>query len=178
MHSTAVTATKMPSAVRKTTTPETLTSVPSYPSEASTSTGSCSLCCSKGELCDGMFGLQNLRQMRIVGRDQRTRLQIAAIDSYPQRNHGYRHRRVLQNSPAEMQVPRCVLEVRLNQPEQIEELGKDHPLANPRQPFFVPLDVPRQQQRERNQPMEEEVQGADYAPVAVDAVQIPGNLFR
>src|SRR5579859_3519301 len=134
----AVTTTKMPNAVRKTTIPETLTSVPSYPSEVSTfgfSFGSC--------VC--MFRLQYLRQMRVVGHHQRTRCQVGAVVRCPQRSHRHRYRDVLKNPPAEVQVPRSILEVRLDQPEQIECLGEDHPLANLDQTALVLLDVLREQ---------------------------------
>src|ERR1700674_2632144 len=101
----AVTTTKMPSAVRKTIIPETLTSVPSYPSEVSTfgfSFGSC--------VC--MFRLQYLRQMRVVGHHQRTRCELSAVVRHPQGSHSHRHRDVLKNSPAEVQIACRVLEVR------------------------------------------------------------------
>ncbi len=89
-----------------------------------------------------MFRLQNLRHMRIVGLHQRTGLQACAEKGYPERSHCHRHRRILQNSPAEMEVARGILEVRLDQPKQIECLRKHNPLADQDKPLLVALDIP------------------------------------
>src|ERR1039457_2991067 len=171
-------------AVRNTTIPVTFTSDFSKPADTSISScewssGSCQIPRPEwSSLCVGMFSLQNLRDMRIVGLHQRPGLQTVAEEGNPEGNHRYRYGHILENSPAEVEVPCCISEIRLNQPEQIECLGKHHPLANPHQPLLVPLDVPRQQKREGNEPMEQKVQRDDDAPVPANPVQVPGNLFR
>ena len=57
-------------------------------------------------------------------------------------------------------------------------LREDHPLAYTHHPRLVALDVTRQQQRKRNQPVEEKIERDDNAPMPANAVQIPRNLFR
>src|ERR1035441_1987887 len=130
----------MPSAVRKTTIPVAFTSDFSYPADASISSpewssGSCQRPCPESpsepsSLCVCMFRLQNLRNMRVVGLHQRTRLQARAIEGDPKGNHRNRYSHIFENPPTEVEVARRILEVRLNQPEQIEGLGEDHPLAH------------------------------------------------
>src|SRR5215469_6971044 len=99
----------MPSAVRNTTMPVTRMSLRSYPCDASTSSGPCGG--SWLSLDNGMFGLQNLRQVRIVGLNQCAGLQAVAEERSPESNHGCRNRNVLEDSPAEVQVARGILEV-------------------------------------------------------------------
>src|SRR5205807_2412374 len=53
-----------------------------------------------------------------------------------------------------------------------------HPLADSDHALLVALDVARQQQRKRNDPVEDEVQRDDDAPVAADAVEVPVDFFR
>src|SRR5208337_4275186 len=124
-----------------------------------------------------MFRLQDFRQMRIVGLHQGARLQLHAEVGYPDGHHRHGHGNVLQNSPTEVQVARGVFEIRLDEPEEIEGLGEDHPLANADEALLVALDVAREQHRERNQPVEEEVERNDDAPMAANAIEVPGNLF-
>src|ERR1017187_116868 len=124
-----------------------------------------------------MFRLQDFRQMRIVGLHQWPRLQAVTEKGHPEGNHGHGDGYVFQNSPTEMEVARGVFEVGLDEPEQIEGLGEDHPLADADEALFVALDVAREQHGERDQPVEEEVQGNDDAPVAANAIEIPGNFF-
>src|SRR5215472_1098803 len=107
----------MPSAARKTTIPVTRMSLRSYPCDASISSGPCGG--SWLSLDNGMFGLQNLRQVRIVGLNQCAGLQAVAEERSPEGDHGHGHGNVLENSPAEVQVARGILEVRLDQPEHV-----------------------------------------------------------
>src|SRR5271169_4460904 len=104
-----------------------------------------------------MLRLQNLRQMRVVGLHQRPRLQACAIEGHPEGDHRHRYGHIFENSPAEMKIAGSILEVRLNEPEQIECLGKNHPLAHPDQTLLVALDVARQEQSEGNEPVEDEI---------------------
>src|ERR1700760_2778705 len=117
-----VTATKIASAVRKTAIPVTRTSVCSYPNEVSTSSGfgPCEPSCSSS--CVGMFGLQDLRQVRVVDLNQGTGFQLHREIHKPETDQRPRYRDVLKDSPAEMQVSRSILEVRLDQPKQVERL--------------------------------------------------------
>src|ERR1017187_8021050 len=124
-----------------------------------------------------MFRLQDFRQMRIVGLHQWPRLQAVTEKGHPEGNHGHGDGYVFQHSPTEMEVARGVFEVGLDEPEQIEGLGEDHPLADADEALLVALDIAREQHGERDQPVEEEVQGNDDAPVAANAVEIPGNLL-
>src|ERR1700684_1426978 len=117
-----------------------------------------------------MFGLQNLCDVRIVGLHQCARLQVMAVESNPQGNHGSGHGNVFKDSPAEVQVAGGVFEVRLDEPEQVEGLGEDHPLADANQAFLVALDITRQQKRKRNEPVEDEIKSDDDAPVAANAI--------
>src|ERR1700722_13371011 len=154
-----------------TTMPVTLASLRSYPEERSISSGSwppgtCSLCL-------GMFGLQNLRQMRIVDLHKGPRLQSRAEVSQPETEQRGRHGDVLENSPAEMQIARGIFEVGLDEPEHIESAGKDHPLADAQQALLVALEVARKQHAERNHPVEEEVERDDNAPAAANTIEIP-----
>src|SRR5215469_4044430 len=125
-----VTATKMASAVRKTTMPVTRTSESSYPADASISSGSwpCEPCCSS--LCDGMFGLQNFCGMRIVDLHQRPGLQVAEEDGQPEGDQRNGDSHILKDAPRKVQVPRGVLEIGLDEPEKVEGLSEDHELAD------------------------------------------------
>src|SRR5215469_5491114 len=125
-----------------------------------------------------MFRLQNFSNVRIVGLHQRTALQVVTKDCDPDGHHGDRDRDVFKDSPAEVQVAGSVFEIRLDQPEKIEGLGEDHPLANQYQALFVALDVTREQQRKRNEPVEDEVEGNNYAPAAAYAIEVPVDFFR
>ena len=100
------------------------------------------------------------------------------VEGDPEGNHGDGHGDVFQDSPAEVQIAGGVLEVRLDKPEQIEGLGEDHPLADADQALLVALDVARKQQRERDEPVEDEIESDDDAPVAANAIEVPGNFFR
>src|SRR5215472_3884723 len=115
-----VTATKMASAVRNTTMPVTRTSESSYPADVSICSGSgpCDPSCSS--LCDGMFRLQNFCGMRIVELHQGPLLQLREEVSQPETNQGNGNRHVFENAPREVEVPRGVLEVGLDEPEKIE----------------------------------------------------------
>src|SRR5580658_2428698 len=75
-----------------------------------------------------------------------------------------------------MQVPGRISEVRLDKPELVEGHGEDHDAAGYRETLLVSLQIAREQQRERNQPVEEEVEGDDDAPAAADAVEVPVDL--
>src|SRR5436305_3984776 len=132
-----VTATKMARAVRNTTIPVTRTSDNSYPADVSISSGWGPCEPSSSSLCCGMFRLQNFCSMRIVDLDQRPGLQLRAEIRQPEADQRRRHGNVFENAPGEVEVPRRVFEVRLNQPEQVERLGENHPLANPDQPLLV-----------------------------------------
>src|SRR5579871_4663859 len=123
-----------------------------------------------------MFGLQDFRQVRIVDLNQRAALQVGAESGYPESQHRDRHSDVLEDSKAEMKVARSVFEVGLDEPEEVKSARKDNPLANSREALLVALDVARQKQRERNQPVEDEIQGDDDAPVAADAIEVPIDL--
>src|SRR6516164_2864619 len=138
-----VTATKMARAVRNTTMPVTRTSESSYPADVSISSGfgpwepSCS------SSCCGMFRLQDFCRVRIVDLHQRPRLQVAQEDSQPEADHGDGHRGVLQDAPREVEIAGRVLVVGLDEPEQVERLSEDHPLANADHPLLVALDIAR-----------------------------------
>src|SRR5215469_9770541 len=173
-----VTATKIASAVRKTTMPVTRTSVSSYPALASISSlsGPCEPSCSWSSCC-GMFGLQNFRQVRIVSLNQRPGLELDSEIGDPEADQRTGDGDVLEDSPREMQVARGVFEVGLDEPEQVEGLGEDHPLADADKALLIALDVARQQEREGDHPMEDEVEGDNDAPVAADAIEIPVDLL-
>src|SRR5579862_1091186 len=172
-----VTATKMARAVRNTTMPVTRTSESSYPAEVSISSGSGPCEPSSSSLCGGMFGLQDFCGMRVVELNQRPRLQVGAEVGQPEGDEGHGNSDVLKDAEREVEIPGGVLEVGFNQPEEVEGLGKDHPLADADEALLVALDVARQQQREGDHPVEDEVQGDDDTPVAADAVEIPGDLL-
>src|SRR3569833_959093 len=125
-----------------------------------------------------MFGLQNLRDMRIVGLHPGASLQVVAVDGDPHRSHRDRDGDVLEDSPAEEQVARSIFEVGLDEPKEIECLSKVHPLADADHALLVALDIAREQERERYDPVEDEVQGDDDAPVTANAVEIPVDLLR
>src|SRR5215831_9498615 len=124
-----------------------------------------------------MFRLQNLCDVRIVGLYQRAGLQVVAVIGDPDGDHCDRDGYVLKDSPAEVQVAGSILEIRLDQPEQIECLGEDHPLANADHALFVALDIAREKQRERDNPVEDEIQENDDAPAAANAIEIPVDLI-
>src|SRR5215469_3125388 len=123
-----------------------------------------------------MFRLQNLCNVRIVGLHQRTALQVVTKGCNPDGHHRDRDRYVFKDSPAEVQVAGGILEIRLDQPEKIKGLGEDHPLTNEDQALFVALDVTREQKRERNEPVEDEIQGDDDAPMAAYSIEVPVDL--
>src|SRR6476620_1220364 len=164
-----VTATKMARAVRNTTMPVTRTSESSYPADVSISSGlgPCEPSCSSS--CCGMFGLQDFCGVRIVDLNERSGLELGAEISQPEADQRRGHGNVFKNAPREVEVPRGVLEVGFDQPEEVKGLGKDHPLAYADQALLIALDVAGQQQRERDHPMEDEVQGDDHAPVSANA---------
>src|SRR6185437_14647638 len=66
--------------------------------------------------------------------------------------------------------------VRLDDPEHIDTAGEQHPAGKPDHLPLVALEVTREQQGERNHPVEDEVCRADIPPSTVNTVQIPGNL--
>src|ERR1035437_138699 len=173
----------MNKATRKTTTPEMRTSVCSYPFDASVCSRSFwsgswpGPCPDSRGLCVDMLRLQNLRKVRVVGLHQRPRLQTCAEEGHPEGHHCHGYSHIFENPPTEVEVARGILEVGLDQPEKNEGSREDHPLAHPHQPLLVPLQVARQQERERDQPVEEEVEGNNHAPPALEAVKIPGNLL-
>src|SRR6185312_12962673 len=106
------------------------------------------------------------------------RLQFGQVIGSPDGQHRDRHRDIGQDSDvdADVQIRGGVGEVRLDQPEHVDAAGKEHPDAKPDHLALVALQVTRQQQAERNDPVEDEVEGADRPPAAVDAVEVPGNL--
>src|ERR1700755_1007835 len=124
-----------------------------------------------------MFGLQNLCNVRIVGLNQCARLQIVAVESNPKGNHGDGHGDVFKDSPAEVQIAGGIFKVRLDEPKQIEGLGEDSPLADANQAVLVALDVARQQEREGYEPVEDEIERDDDAPMSANAIEIPANLL-
>src|SRR5579871_3328945 len=125
-----VTATKMASAVRKTTMPVTRTSESSYPADMSISSGSgpCDPSCSS--LCDGMLGLQDFLGVRVVSLDQRTGFEVGEEQRHPEAGQGDGYGDVLEDADGEVKIPGGVFEVGLDEPEQVEGLGEDHPLAD------------------------------------------------
>src|SRR5580704_12492096 len=172
-----VTATKMANAVRKTTMPVTRTSESSYPAVVSISSGlgPCEPSCSSS--CCGMFGLQDFGQMGVVGLDEGTGFEVNAEVSDPERDKGAGDGDVLKDAEGEVEISGGVAEVGLDEPEQVESLGENHPLADVNQTFLVALDVARQQEREGDHPVEDEVEGDDDAPVSADAVEIPVDFL-
>src|SRR5580698_9368565 len=124
-----------------------------------------------------MLRFENLRHMRIVGLDYWTSLEIDAEVADPEGSHGDGDSNVFEDAPAEVKIAGSILEVGFNEPEEIEGLGEDHPLADAREALLVALDVAREQHGERNEPVEDEVESDDDAPVAADAIEVPGNLF-
>src|SRR6266567_3224342 len=172
-----VTATKMAKAVRNTTIPVTRTSESSYPAEVSISSGSGPCEPSSSSLCCGMFGLQDFCSMGIVDLDQRSGLELGAEPGQPEADQRRGNGNVFENAPREVEIARGVLEVGLDEPEEIEGLGEDHPLADAYQALLVALDVAREQQREGDHPVEDEVQGDNHTPVSADAIELPVDLF-
>src|SRR5271170_1165875 len=86
------------SELRKTAIPVALTSDASYPGcGVETLTGSFGLCV-------GMIGLQYLRQVRIVDRDQRPLLQLRKVPRHPKGDHRDRDGGIFKDPEAEVQV--------------------------------------------------------------------------
>src|ERR1700757_5150810 len=133
--------------------------------------GSCS-----GVLGVCMFSLQNLRKVRIVGLYQRPLAELTDIGDHPEGDHGSRDGYVLQNTDGEVQMARR--KVRLDEQKHIPAAREDHPHAHHHDAALVALDIAREEQRERDEPMENEIKGEDHAPVAADAVKVPRDLLR
>src|ERR1700724_1729298 len=176
---TKKTTRKMASDATTTTMPVTLTSEVSYPAEGAP--------CPVGEMpwprgsCSGvlgvcMFWLQNLWEMRIVDLDQGPLGELVQVGDHPERDHGAGYRSILQNTEGEVQVARR--EAGLDEHEHIPAAREDHPLAHDDDAALVALDIAREQQCERNQPVEDEVERVQQAPVPANAIQVPGDLFR
>src|SRR5580704_1612788 len=172
-----VTATKMASAVRNTTMPVTRTSESSYPAVVSISSGlgPCEPSCSSS--CCGMFGLQDFCEVRVVGLYEGSGLELGQEVSDPEGDQGGGDGDVLEDAEGEVEISGGVLEVGFDEPEEVEGLGQDHPLADSDQALLVALDVARQEQREGDHPVEDKVEGDDDAPVAADAVEVPVDLL-
>src|SRR6185437_9635619 len=85
-----------------------------------------------------------------------------------------------QNAPVSnnMKIAGGILEVRLDQPEHIDEPCSDHENAKPDHPALGTLEVTRQENAERNDPVANYIQCADRPPSAVDPVQVPRNFIR
>src|SRR6201988_2155940 len=137
-------------------------------------------CCCCG-FCSGvlgvcMFSLQNLCQVRIVCLHQRSLTKLTDVGGHPEGNHGSRDGYILQNTDREVQIARR--EVRLDKKEHIPAAREHHPHTHHHDAPLVALDVAREQQRERDEPVEDEIKGEDHTPVAADAIQVPGDLLR
>src|SRR3569833_3811273 len=120
-----------------------------------------------------MFGLQNLCDVRIVGLHQRAGFEVIAVVSDPEGNHCDRNSDVLEQTPAEVKMTGGVLETRFDQPEQIECLREDDPLANANHSLLVALDIAREEQRKRDDPVKNEIEEDDDTPAAAYAVEVP-----
>src|ERR1700729_4435336 len=100
-----------------------------------------------------MFRLQHLFNVRIVQIDQRSRLQCTQVEPGPHRQHSSRNGNVSENSnvPHDVQIPCCVREVWLDQPEHIDAAREDHETCQPDHLLLIPLQIARKQQHKRNQ---------------------------
>src|ERR1700730_12336824 len=109
--------------------------------------------------------LQNLFEVRIVGCDQRTGLQLCQVVRHPDGDHRGGDEGILQDAGGEVQIAAGIGEVRLDPPKHVPAAREDHPAAYDREAALVALQVAREQQGEGNDPVEDEIQRDDYAPV-------------
>src|SRR6201996_3082936 len=127
-----------------------------------------------------MFGLQKLFSVRVVQINQRPTREFGQVEDKPEGNNRKWNGDVSQNAPVsdQGQITGSIFEVRLDQPEHIDEARTDHEDAQPDLPPLRTLEIARQKNAERNHPVTDHVQGADRPPTATNAVQVPRNLVR
>src|SRR5579864_5170226 len=99
--------------------------------------GPCDPSCSSS--CVGMFGLQDFFEVRVVGLDEGTGFEMGAEDGHPEAGQGDGYGDVLEDAEGEVKIAGGVLEVGLDQPEEVEGLGEDHPLAHAHEALLVAL---------------------------------------
>src|SRR6185312_1117789 len=87
---------------------------------------------------------------------------------------------VSENAPVsdQVKIAGSVLEVRLDQPEHIDEPRPDHEDAKPDHPPLGALEVTRKKNAERDHPVADHVERANRPPSTTDPVQIPRNFVR
>src|ERR1700756_5839550 len=124
-----------------------------------------------------MFGLQDFRQMRVMGGDKRPPFELSEVVGHPECNHRNRQGAIFKYPKAEVQIARRIREVWLDEPELVPITGKDHHAADKRQAALDALEITGEEQTKRDQPVEYDIKCCDDAPITTNAIEIPGDLF-
>src|SRR5579864_2751865 len=123
-------------------------------------------------LCDSVLMMRNgLLKIGVAERQQRQMFQLSSKNEKPQATRGQRRGNVPHTGP------RAGGEFRASHPEEIDEAHKDEPDGNPGKQPGIALQVAREQQKERNEKVENHDDDRHNAPFAIETRAIEADLF-
>src|SRR5579871_392040 len=124
-----------------------------------------------------MFRLQHLHKLRIVDRQDRAFVQLPEEDAKPESAYSQEVHDV-EGADMKFNLSLCIVEVRLDEPEEVQEPHEDKPQSNGRQLATVAFQVAREHQRKWQNEMEANQSNADRLPAATQPVKIPADFVH